>query len=115
MSHVKVICCLHATQNFYDLNKEYLVNLNKTFQCACKDTYGSHQLYFYVCVDCYKDLLKKGYNIGLLNNKCLKFCILRSNLDILNFRDNVRFFSFNDIIEIAPIFWNYREHLIKVK
>ena len=115
MSHVKVICCLHATQNFYDLNKEYLVNLNKTFQCACKDTYGSHQLYFYVCVDCYKDLLKKGYNIGLLNNKWLKFCILRSNLDILTFCGNVRFFSFNNIIKIATIFWNYWENLVKEK
>ena len=113
MSHVKIITCLHITQNFHHMNKEYIVNLNQTFQCACNDTYGSHQLYFCVCVHCYKDLVeKKECNIEMINTQWMKFCTLRTSLDSLNFRSNMRFFSFNDIIKFAPIFWCYRYSLI---
>ena len=59
MSHIKVITCLHVTQKCYVMNKELLANLNPTFQCACNDTYGSHQLFFCVCMDCYKNIAKK--------------------------------------------------------
>ena len=59
MSHVKVITCSHTTQNFYEMNKKHLVNVNQTFQCACNDTYGRHELYFCVCLNCYKDLVEK--------------------------------------------------------
>ena len=124
MSHIKVITCLHVTQKFYVMNKELLANLNPTFQCACNDTYGSHQLFFCVCMDCYKNIAKKNCNVETINKDCnietinkkwLKFCVLRTSLDVLTFRGIMRFFSFNDIIKIIPIFWCYRESAIKEK
>ena len=109
MSHVKVITCPHTAQNFYEMNKKPLVNLNQTFQCACNHIYGSHRLYFCVCVDCFTDLVvKKDCDTEMINMKWMKFCILRTSLDALTFRGNTRFFDFNDIIKIVPIFWNYR-------
>ena len=108
MSHVKIITCLHITQNFH-----HMVNLNQTFQCACNDTYKSHQLYFCVCINCYKNLVvKKDCDIEMINMKWMKFCMLRTSLDTLTFCGNTQFFSFNDIIKIVPSFWNYRSSLI---
>ena len=124
MSHV--ITCSHITQNFYEMNKKRLVNLNPAFQCVCNDTCRSHRLYFCVCVNCYKDLVEKKecsiekkilYRviislIEMINTQGMKFCTLRTSLDSLNFRGNMRFFSFRDIIKFAPIFWCYRYSLI---
>ena len=50
-----------------------------------------------------------------MNNKWMKFCILRPTLDILNFNGNMRFFGFNGIICNTSIFWCYRESIIKKK
>ena len=68
------------------------------FKCAFNETYGSHRLFFCVCVQCHKNIKNDCNNIGPMNNKWMKFCVLRPALEILNFSGNMRFFSFNDII-----------------
>ena len=90
MSHAKIIVCLHSVQKFYDTNKEILINLNSTFKCTCNETYGRHRLFFCLCVECYK-VIKKDCDVNLVNNKWMKFCILRPSLDILNFNGNMLF------------------------
>ena len=89
----KIIVCLRSAQKLYDINKQTYVNLNATFKCACNETYGSHRLFSCLCVQCYKDI-KSDCNVDLMNNKSMKFCILRPTLDILNFNGNMRFFLF---------------------
>ena len=112
-SHVKITTCLHITQNFHDMNKEHLVNQIQTFQCACNDTNEIHRLYFCVGVNCFKDLVKKKEcNIEVINMRWMKFCALRTSLNALSFRGNMRFFNFNDLIEIIPVSWCYRYSLI---
>ena len=116
MSHAKIVVCIHSAQKFYDTNKEILINLNSTFKCTCNETYGSHRLFFCLCVECFKGI-KRNCDLNSVNNKWMKFCILRSSLDILNFNGNMRFFSFKDIIGNVSffLFWCYRESRIKKK
>ena len=40
----------------------------------------------------------------MISTQWMKFCILRTSLDSLNFRGNMRFLNFNDIVKFAPIF-----------
>ena len=69
-----------------------------------------------VCVDCFKDLVvKNDCDFEMISMKWMKFCMLRNSLDALTFRGNTRVFSFNDIIKIVTIFWNYRCSLILKK
>ena len=111
---LKIIVFLHSAQKFYYMNKQIFTNLNKTFKCACDETYVSHCLFFCVCIQCYKDIKNDCNNIDSVNNKRMKFCILRPTLDILNFNGNMRFFGFNDVNNLL-IFWCYRESIIKKK
>ena len=104
MSLAKIIVCLHSAEKFYDTNKEILINLNSTFKCACNETYGSHRLFFCLCVECFKGI-KRNCDLNSVNNKWMKFCIPRPSLDILNFNGNMRFFSFNDIIGNVSYFF----------
>ena len=54
MSRLKIIM-----QNFYQINKEPMVNLNQSFKCVCHGTYGDHRLYFCFCPSWYNDLVIK--------------------------------------------------------
>ena len=71
--------------------------------------------YVSVSVQCHKNIKNDCNNIDSMNNKWMKFCFLRPALDNLNFNGNMRFFSFNDIIDKTSIFWCYRESRIKKK
>ena len=103
MYHAKIIVFLHSAQKLYDTNKEILINLSPTFKCVCNETYGSHRLFFCICVKCFKDV-KRNCDLNLVNNKWMKFCILQSSLDILNFHGNMRFLSCNDIMVMFHFF-----------
>ena len=77
-SHVKIITCQHSMQNFYQINKERIVNLHQNFKCGCHNTYESHQLYFCICPSCYNDLaLRKECDCKMINEKWMKFCVQR--------------------------------------
>ena len=58
-------------------------------------------------------MTKEGYDINSMNDKWLKFCLLMSSLELLNFYGNNIFFCFNDIVKIVSIFWFYRENKIE--
>ena len=81
MSHIKVIVCLHTTQKFYDMIKELFINLNSTFKCACNESYGNQCLFFCLCVDSYKNIIKKDCDIDVMKSKWLKFCTLGTSLN----------------------------------
>ena len=40
----------------------------------------------------------------MISTQWMKFCTLRTSLDSLNFRGNMRFLNFNDIVKFVPIF-----------
>ena len=48
MIAIKVVWCKHTMEDFYRMNKEFVVDTNILFQCDC-DAYGSHKMYFCIC------------------------------------------------------------------
>ena len=60
-------------------------------------------------------MTREGYDIDALNNKWLKFCSLRCNLEQLTFHGNMRFFSLNDIIKTIYLFRCYRKGKLERK
>ena len=52
---IKVICCKPTMEDFYRMNKEFVVDPNIFFQCDC-DACGNHRMYFCVYYPCLKDL-----------------------------------------------------------
>ena len=116
MSHIKIITCKHTMKNFYEINKERVVNLNQTFKCACQSTYGSHRLYFCICPLYYNDLVfEKRCDCKMINEEWMKFCIQRYYLDEPYFRGSMRFFAFNDVAKFLDIFWYYKGSIFSKK
>ena len=67
MIAIKVICCKHTMEDFYRMNKEFVVDMNIFFQCDC-NAYGNHRMYFCVCCPCLKDL-QEDESLYVLNNR----------------------------------------------
>ena len=45
MIAIKVICCKHTMEDFYRMNKEFVVDMNIFFQCDC-NAYGTIEFIF---------------------------------------------------------------------
>ena len=101
MIAIKVICFKHTMEDFYRMNKEFIVDMNIFFQCDC-DTYGNHRMYFCVCYPCLNDL-QDDKSLYVLNNWWMKFCSAESNFNSVTFNGKMRFFRYHDID--LPIQW----------
>ena len=113
MSHIKIITCKHTMKNFYEINKERVVNLQQTFKYTCQSTYGSHRLYFCICPLCYNDLMfEKKCDCKMINEEWMKFCIQRCYLNRVYHRGSMRFSTFNDVVKFVDIFWYYRGSIV---
>ena len=82
-------------EEFYTRNKEFIANTNFNFSCDCV-TYGSHRIYFCVCVECLQDL-QEAKNVHLINDRWIKFCLWETNLKSLSLNGTMRFFRYRDI------------------
>ena len=111
MIAIKVICFKHTMEDFYRMNKEFIVDTNISFQCDC-DTYGNHRMYFCVCYPCLNDL-QDDKSLYVLNNWWMKFCSAESNLNSITFNGKMRFFRYHDIN--LPIQWYERLSIFRKK
>ena len=111
MITIKVICFKHTMQDFYRMNKEFIVDKNIFFQCDC-DTYGNHRMYFCICYPCLNDL-QDDKSLYVLNNWWIKFCSAESNFNSVTFNGKMRFFRYHDID--LPIQWYDRLSIFRKK
>ena len=111
MIAIKVICFKHTMQDFYRMNKEFIVDKNIFFQCDC-DTYGNHKMYFCICYPCLNDL-QDDKSLYVLNNWWMKFCSAESNFNSVTFNGKMRFFRYHDID--LPIQWYDRLSIFRKK
>ena len=104
MVSIKIACCKQTMEDFYNSNKEFIVDTNINFNCDCV-IYGSHRIYFCLCAKCWQDL-QKGKNLHAVNGCWMKSCPHELNLKSLLLNETMRFFRYWDIE--LPIHWYNR-------